>query len=80
MEHIAEDNLERYLMKTPPEAELGRVEEHLLICHECQNRLQAMDEYVTAMKSAAAEIIEDEKAVESAETGETSIPGRNRVL
>ena len=53
--HISEEALEQYAMRTLPEAaKLGRLEEHLLICSECRNRLHLMDEYVAAMRSAAA--------------------------
>jgi hypothetical protein len=55
--HISEEVLEQYAMRTLPEsAELGRLEEHLLICSECRNRLQMMDDYVAAMRSAAAKL------------------------
>ena len=57
MNHISEEVLEQYAMRTLPEsAELGRLEEHLLICSECRNRLQTMDDYVAAMRSAAAKL------------------------
>ena len=57
MNHISEEVLEQYAMRTLPEsAELGRLEEHLLICSECRNRLQMMDDYVAAMRSAAAKL------------------------
>ena len=40
-------------MRTLPAAELDRLEEHLLICAECRDRLQSTDEFVAAMKAAA---------------------------
>jgi len=33
---------------------MGPLEDHLLICPGCRDRLEATDEYVAAMKSAAA--------------------------
>ena len=54
MEHISEDALERYAMRTLPEPELAVLEEHLLICAECRQRLQATEQYVAAMREAAA--------------------------
>jgi predicted anti-sigma-YlaC factor YlaD len=36
----------------------GHLEEHLLICSECRDHLKATDEYVAAMRSAAAKIRE----------------------
>ena len=54
VEHICDDDLEQYAMRTLPAAESERLEEHVLICADCQDRLQAVDEYVAAMKVAAA--------------------------
>lgn len=53
MEHAAEDDLESYAMRTLPAPEVESLEEHLLICAECRDRLQATDEYVAAMTAAA---------------------------
>jgi hypothetical protein len=39
--------------RTLPEPESGPLEEHLLICTTCQDRLQATDDYVAAMRAAA---------------------------
>ena len=47
--HISEDDLERYAMRILPEAELKRVEEHLLICAECRQRLEKTEGYVAAI-------------------------------
>lgn len=58
MEHISEDGLERYAMQTLPESEAGPLEGHLLVCGDCRERLQTMDEYLAAMRSAAAKIRE----------------------
>jgi len=52
MPHISDDSLEQYTMGTLPEPDLNLVEEHLLICEECQDRLKATDAYVVAMRSA----------------------------
>jgi hypothetical protein len=51
--HAAEDDLEGYAMLTVPAPELERLEEHLLICAGCQDRLTAADQYVAAMRTAA---------------------------
>lgn len=37
----------------------ARVEEHLLLCEECRERLQAADDYVRAMRTALAELEEE---------------------
>jgi len=36
--HITESDLERYAMLTLPEADIERLEEHLLICPKCRGR------------------------------------------
>lgn|GEM_PF-2059286 len=53
MQHIPEDSLEQYAMGAFPEPEAGPLEEHLLICTACQERLQQTDDYVAAMCAAA---------------------------
>jgi hypothetical protein len=53
--HVSGDDLERYSMLTVEEPEMGRIEEHLLVCARCRNRLHDTDEYVAAMTAAAAE-------------------------
>lgn len=56
MNHISEEALEEYVMRALPPLEISSVEEHLSICSACRGRLQTMDEYVIAMRSAATEI------------------------
>jgi anti-sigma factor RsiW len=52
VQHASEDDLERYVMQTLPDSETGPLEQHLLACSVCRDRLTATDEYVTAMKAA----------------------------
>ena len=54
--HISDDTLERYAMQTLPDSESGPLEEHLLICPECRERLDAEIEFVTAMRGAAVKL------------------------
>jgi anti-sigma factor RsiW len=56
VEHVTDDTLERYAMRFLPAPESDRLEEHLLICSACRDRLTATEEYVAAMRSAAAKI------------------------
>jgi len=56
VEHVSEDDLERYAMRTLPAPESECLEEHLLICSECRDGLTATDGYVAAMRSAAGKI------------------------
>jgi uncharacterized CHY-type Zn-finger protein len=51
--HVNDDTLERYAMRPLPSPESERLEEHLLICSACRDRLQFTNEYVAAMKTAA---------------------------
>ena len=48
--HISEDLLDQYALKRLPEAEVAALEEHLLICPECQDRLQLTDDFIEALR------------------------------
>ncbi len=54
--HIPEDMLDEFVMEMLSEQDCAYWEEHLLICTLCQDRVAEADEYVRAVKSAAAEI------------------------
>lgn len=54
--HAEEGELERYSMKSLPEAEAERLEEHLLVCEPCRQRLTETDRYVSAMRRASAQV------------------------
>jgi anti-sigma factor RsiW len=56
VEHVTEDDLERYAMRTLSAPESDHLEEHVLICQSCRDRLESTDEFVAAMRSAAARI------------------------
>jgi len=53
--HPGEDELERYALGEIGEEGSASLEEHLLLCEACRERLRAHDSYVRAMKEAAAE-------------------------
>jgi len=60
-EHISSEALEQYAMHSAPEPALAEIEEHLLVCSQCQEQLKEMDAYVGAMRRAAQELqLEDE--------------------
>jgi hypothetical protein len=61
--HPTEEQFELYSLGTLPEAEIEPLEEHLLICQDCQDLLAETDSYVMAMRSAAKEMGEDPAAV-----------------
>lgn len=50
--HIDDDSLEAYSLGRLTEDDAARVEEHLLICAACCDRLTGWDEYLRAMKTA----------------------------
>jgi hypothetical protein len=51
VEHVTDDTLEHYAMRTLPPPESECLEEHLLICSTCRDRLTATDEYEAAMNA-----------------------------
>jgi len=56
-EHPDEETLEAYAIGTLRGVPLARLEEHLLICERCQDRLQEVDSFVTAIREAAAHLM-----------------------
>ena len=52
MGHIEDDLIERYSMGRLTEPELSEVEEHLLICTQCQERVEAEDRFTRAARAA----------------------------
>jgi len=48
--HISEENLERYYLGAVSDA--PAIEEHLLWCHECQDRYSATAIFVDTMRAA----------------------------
>ena len=53
VKHISVEALERYAMLKLPRRRIGPLEDHLLICPECQDRVRAEIDFVTAMRGAA---------------------------
>jgi hypothetical protein len=48
--------LEEYAFNRLSESEVESLEEHVLICSICQDRLRAVDQYILLMKKAAAQL------------------------
>lgn len=48
--HPALDILEFYALHRIPELELAAIEEHLLVCSECQDRVSSLDYYHANLK------------------------------
>ncbi len=55
-DHIDEETLECYALGRLCEDEAAPVEEHLLVCHSCQDGLAAADEYIRAVRAAAPKL------------------------
>jgi anti-sigma factor RsiW len=66
--HICDDDLELYAMDRLDETDAAPVEEHLLVCEGCRERLAEWDEYVRAMLAAMA-VKEPSPAVTPSEFG-----------
>jgi hypothetical protein len=52
--HFPQETWEAYALGMPSEEDCKSLEEHLLICSVCQDLLAEADEYIQAVKSAAA--------------------------
>jgi anti-sigma factor RsiW len=50
--HIDDHALELYSLNRLAEPDAAPVEEHLLVCGKCRERLAGWDEYVGAMRAA----------------------------
>ena len=66
-EHLGEDKLEAYAMAQLADAELANVEEHLLVCSTCIDRLEEIEGFTTAMQHAAQRIRSEEAQVPARE-------------
>jgi hypothetical protein len=62
--HIQEDVLDRYAMGTLEEESIAVVEEHMLECPLCQNRLAGADEFLTNFRAAATQLQLDRSAAQ----------------
>jgi anti-sigma factor ChrR (cupin superfamily) len=58
--HPDEGLFERYALGDLLESEVPAFEQHLLICHECQDRMAETDAYVLGMQAAARKIRAEE--------------------
>jgi hypothetical protein len=54
--HAAEELLEQYSAGSLPDREVARLEEHLLICDACQERLAFIDTWVRSLRRANAHL------------------------
>jgi len=61
--HVDEEVLERYSMGRLPEEVAAPVEEHLLVCETCQDRLEEVDAFVAAARAAARRLQQEPAGV-----------------
>ncbi len=58
--HPSEEILERYALGRVGASDLEPIEEHLLVCPQCQERLSEADQYVLAMRDAARLLLNEQ--------------------
>ena len=61
--HIEDDDLERYSMGTLLEAENPVLEEHLLVCHSCQDRLYQMDQFLETLRAVSLGLMTERESI-----------------
>ena len=65
--HVDAEDLERYSMGTSPLEATPFIEEHLLTCDSCRNRLRETDAYLLAIRTASEQLRRDEIAAKRRE-------------
>src|SRR5512135_1844813 len=55
LSHPSEEILEEYVLGRLPDVLTAQVEEHLLICQDCQEAIRETDQFVAAFKAAAVQ-------------------------
>ncbi len=53
--HLNEEEIEEYSLGSVSEDQLAPLEEHLLVCEACQNRVQEADGFAASMRAATQE-------------------------
>ncbi len=53
--HIDDELLDQYALGSPRRELLPAIEEHLLVCHDCQTRLASADEFLWLFRATAAQ-------------------------
>ena len=63
--HMDAEDLERYSMGDTSLEESEPIEEHLLTCEDCRDRLHETDDYLRAMRTSSARLRRDEESAGS---------------
>ena len=53
--HVEEEMLERYCMHRTGEEQAAQIEEHLLVCDRCRQRVDETGMFIRAMKTGAGQ-------------------------
>jgi hypothetical protein len=61
-DHASDEALELYATHSLPEPALAEIEEHLLVCSQCQQQLEEIDAYVGAMRRAAKQLDQEDES------------------
>jgi anti-sigma factor RsiW len=56
LRHIPEETLEQYCMGRLSESESEPVEEHLLLCNQCQDALTETEQFISAVRAATEQL------------------------
>lgn len=51
--HVTDDHLELYALDRLPDSNLPRLEEHLMICANCRERLDEINAFALGMREAS---------------------------
>jgi hypothetical protein len=72
--HLDDSQIEAYCLGNVPEPELTELEEHLLICESCQQRVTEGDAYVRSMQNASSRFRAEEQKPRKAWAASGLIP------
>ena len=61
--HPDDEAIENYAFGRLSDSDLVAVEEHLLICEDCQSRVERTEEYIHLMKAATAAYVREHRAI-----------------
>jgi hypothetical protein len=61
--HLGEELLEQYSVGCLAESEVARVEEHVLLCESCQEKLELVDSWVRSVRRAGAQLPAESKSI-----------------
>ena len=56
---FSDDMLETYVLGQLSDPASARLEEHLLVCHTCQDRMEAIDEFIRVAWAATAVLLSE---------------------